>query len=167
MCPWQVRIPLLQFTAKENGAVRPAASAEGVYTSRHGKDTNRAAQYCGVPVVRSMALHHRVSALDLLEGCPRDSVMAVLSWRALQLAAALRNKLFRGNATPVVWRLLARASEAPNFVSATKPGLLALRLNCPSHPSAGDCLNALSPCHPPARRQQEQCQANNNHRAGS
>ena len=36
-----------------------------------------------------VALHHRVSALDLLEGCPGDCVVAVLSWCDLQFAAAL------------------------------------------------------------------------------
>jgi hypothetical protein len=36
-----------------------------------------------------MALQHRVSTPDFLEGCSRDCVVAVLSWCDAQLAAAL------------------------------------------------------------------------------
>jgi len=36
-----------------------------------------------------MALHHRVSTPDFLEGCPGDCFVAVLSWCDVQLLAAL------------------------------------------------------------------------------
>lgn len=45
------------------------------------------------PMGRGMALHHRISPLDFLEGCPRVSVVIVLSWCDIELAAALINLL--------------------------------------------------------------------------
>src|SRR5208337_4790067 len=60
-----------------------------VYTCQHGKNKNRAEQFYGDLVGLGMALHHRVSAPDFLEGCARDCIVAVLSWDVVQLAGAL------------------------------------------------------------------------------
>src|SRR5208337_822824 len=56
----------------------------------NGKDKSTAEQLCGVPVVWRMDLHDWIPTLEFLEGCPGDSVVGVLSWRALQRNAALR-----------------------------------------------------------------------------
>ena len=60
-----------------------------VYTHADGKDTNRAAQFHGNPLVWRMALHHGISTPHLLERRPRDRVVALLSWRDVQLDTTL------------------------------------------------------------------------------
>ena len=65
------------------------ASKGWAYTRGHGENKNRAPQFYGNPVGGRMALHHRVFTPDFLEGCPRDSVVAVLSWSDVQFVAAL------------------------------------------------------------------------------
>ena len=64
---------------------------EQVYTCchGHGENQNRAAQFYGDCLVRRLAIHHRVSPPDVLEGCPGDCVVAVLSWCAVRRASAL------------------------------------------------------------------------------
>src|SRR5216683_6230411 len=54
-----------------------------------GENKNRGARLCRDPIGRGVALHHRVSAPACLEGCPRDRVVAVLSWCSVQLATPL------------------------------------------------------------------------------
>jgi hypothetical protein len=97
-----LRLSLQNYSTPHSSGLRVAASARrGIYF-RDGEDKNRAAQFCGEPVVRGMALHHRISTLDFLEECPRDCVVAVLSWCEVQLTAALKIQRFLGNATLVI-----------------------------------------------------------------
>ena len=91
----------------ESGAVTRIAPTrlEGVYTSQYGENKNRAEQFYGDLVGLGMALHHRVSAPDFLEGCPRDCIVAVLSWYVVQLAAALiRIRHFMNGIMAPVWQ---------------------------------------------------------------
>ena len=67
----------------------PLRGLERVYTGQYGKNKNRTEQFYGDLVVLGMALHHRVSTPDLLEGCLRDCVVALLYWCKVQFAAAL------------------------------------------------------------------------------
>jgi hypothetical protein len=60
-----------------------------VYTFQDGENKGRAAQFYGDLVGLGMALHDRVSAPDVLEGCPGGSIVAVLSWHLGQLTVAL------------------------------------------------------------------------------
>ena len=58
-------------------------------TRREDEDKNRAAYLHGNRVDWGLALYDRVSTPGVLEGCSRDSVVAVLFGSSLQLVGAL------------------------------------------------------------------------------